>query len=313
MKKVLAIVLSLCLLVGLCSCSSAPIKVKKFDSEEEMQEHLQGVWYDDWSGECFFFDGDRAYLDENISRADYLQDQFDSIVKSQGIETLSKITPKDIVAEAEKEWFTSSTPYQLNPKKGTLTYTEDGIEYTLYIGEDILCGLDGEDEKTKISDTPSYTVPGLIEKFEEAHKNYKPTLETYRLTAAEYAEVLRNKYPSATVTLEGSKVNMNHGFKAVNYGLKADLLTVSDSKMTIGMETLVADALLVFGNAPDIPSAGELVDRFYAEGKTELHSTPTGSLYTTKTLVIDLDDAELEMHQDRRTNNDGFDIVSIRF
>ncbi len=315
MKKVLAIVLSLCLLAGLCSCSNTPIKVKKFSSEEEMKEHLQGVWYDDWSGECFFFDGDRAYLNENIDRADSLQDEFDSIVKSQGEDALSKITPKDIVAEAEKEWFTSSndTTCQLNPKKGTLTYMEDGIEYTLYIGEDTLCGLDGEDEKTKISDTPSYTVPGLIEKFEEAHKNYKPTLETYRLNAKEYAEALRNKYPFATVTLESGIVKMERGFVEVNYGLKPNLLTVSDRKMTTGLEALIADALLVFGNAPDVPSASELADRFYNKGKVELHTTPTGSLYTTKTLYVDLDDAEMEILQDRTANNDGFDIVTIQF
>jgi len=313
-KKVLSILLSLCLLAGLCSCSNTPIKVKKFSSEEEMKEHLQGVWYDDWSGECFFFDGDRAYLNENINRADSLQDEFDSIVKSQGEDALSKITPKDIVAEAEKEWFTSSndTSCQLNPKKGTLTYTEDGIEYTLYIGEDTLCGLDGEDEKTKISDTPSYTVPGLIEKFEEAHKNYKPTLETYRLTASEYAEVLRNKY-FAAVTQDGSTVHIKCGSKEINYDASKGRLAVGDPKMSTSMETLVADALLVFGDAPNVPSAGELVNRFHNEGKTELHTTPTGSLYTTKTLVIDLDDAEMEIHQDRRTNNDGFDIVTIRF
>lgn len=320
MKKVLAVLLSLCLLAGLCSCSNTPIKVKKFSSEEEMKEHLQGVWYDDWSGECFFFDGDRAYLHENINRADSMQDEFDSIVKSQGEDALSKITPKNIVAEAEKEWFTSSndTSCQLNPKKGTLIYTEDGIEYTLYIGEDTLCGLNGEDEKTKISDTPSYTVPGLIEKFEEAHKNYKPTLGTYRLTASEYAEVLRNQYPSATVTQDGGHVKMGRGFVEVNYGLKPDLLTVSDSKMTTGVEALIADALLVFGNAPDVPSAGELADRFYREGITETETKQIGSysiVANTKTLVVELDGVEIEMYQWRnyRNSSDGFDMVSVRF
>lgn len=336
MKKVVSFVLALCLLVGLCGCG-APIKVKKFSSEQEMQDYLQGVWYDDWSGDCFFFIDGKAYLNENISRADNFLNDLDNFVKQQGFDALSKTTAKDIVAEMEKEWLSDwGRSYQLNPTEGTLTYTEDGIEYILYIGEDQLCGLDGEDEKIKISDTPSFTVPGLIEAFEEVYAAYKPSLLALKRTPAEYGKALMELHPETKnyIAVEESAdmhfytdtgsnnynaglmwadsvlyVKRNNTSAKYTLMLSDDTLLIQDCMHCESWESLAADALALFGG--DILTPEELVTSFRNEGKSKTYEGTVSSttVYEYKT---EIDGVTFEMTESVSSNNNS-KMITLRF
>ena len=156
MKKVLAFVLSLCLLLGLTACGSAPIKVKKFADEMEMQDYLQGVWGNYDKSLLYFFDGAKLYLDESLE--DRVEQSFtnslESIVKEEGYEAITKLAVKEHLAELEKEWLSYGKTCEFDPKKGTVTYSFDGSEYIIYVGDGVIYSEYDCTEVEKISDTP---------------------------------------------------------------------------------------------------------------------------------------------------------------
>lgn len=307
MKKVVSFVLALCLLAGLCGCSDTPIKVKKFGSVEEMQSYVQGVW--DCYGDLYFIDGDQLYHEYSgvEGRIDYYTDSLNDIVKKQGADAVSQLTVKDQLAKIEKDWFTVGKTLQFNHNKGTITYEEDGMEQILYVGEGVLC-LDLAMEK--ISDTPSYTVPGLVEAFEEAHAEYKPSSDAFKLTPEKYAQALKELHPDAKsyplATSDGShaytdtglsqsgcftaalgwtdskayyisRANTDMPYRA-EYGADLDQVLVQSVGGFESWETMAADALAIFGGMPDIPTPEELATQFREKGETR---TETGTISST--------------------------------
>ncbi len=314
MKKVLALLLTLCMLIGLTACG-APIKVKKFESETEMQEYLNGAWSDYDGSYMIFFDGSQMYLDDDADHTHDFEDSLNTIVKEQGYESISAMDVKDYVAKLEKEWFdyATNTTCQFNPKKGTLTYTSDETEHTIYVGDGVICGLDGEDKMEKLSDTPSYTAAGLIEKFEDAYKNYKPKADDVMRSNEQYAEALIKLHPeiknyplaadkedfhlySDTGNADGDFDNgLMWSKNTVLYAKRSysedkyTLLLTKDSRLTITdtnhretWETLAADMLALFGGAPGFPTPEELVKEFQEKGETKTYQGAINSTTVTE-------------------------------
>ena len=297
MKKVLAFVLSLCLLLGLTACGGAPIKVKKFASETEMQDYLQGVWGNDEKTYLFFFDSGKLYLDENLgSRVEQsFTASLEDTVKKEGYEAITKLAIKDHLANLEKEWLSYGKTCEFNPKKGTITYQYDGSECVIYVGDGIIYSDYDCVEIQKISNTPSYACDELITPFEEALKNYVPEAKDVKLSNKQYAEALMELHPEMKnypLAIEENGFYLysdtGKGFNDYNDALMwSDTLvslikrakgtdtyevTLLESGLVIeaqseSWETLIADALALFGGVPGLPTPQELVAEFREKGK----------------------------------------------
>ena len=341
MKKILAVLLSLCLLLGLCSCSSAPIEVKKFASETEMQEYLQGIWIDTWSeDELIFFDNGIAVRWETVSgRLTDFQNTFDPLVKEQSYKVFLEMNVSDRIAELEKGWLSAEEEItcHFKPKKGELSIGD--ADYTVYVGDGILYDGSSGGEFEKLSDTPSYTVPGLIEKFEEAHKNYEPPLSLCKLTNEEYAKALMELHPETknfpvayeddnehifsdtgnsassggqydsilmwtdNTVLFSKRANSTDTYKVI---LSESSLLIQDTHHRESWETLIADALALFGDAPGLPTPQELVAEFREKGENYVLN-PSLFEYTTE-----IDGITFEMDEAFAANNNS-KLLILRF
>ena len=273
MKRIVSVLIVVCLLLGLCSCGGAPIEVKKFADETEMQEYLQGVWGNDDKTDLFFFDSGKLYLDENLgSRVEQsFTDSLEDTVKKEGYEAITKLAIKDHLANLEKEWLSYGKTCEFNPKKGTLTYQYDGSECVIYVGDGII--YDDYDcvEIEKISDTPSYACDELITPFEEAYNNFKPTTSMYRLTAEEYEEILKDLYPKAIISRDGSSVQLRQVTTDPYYtttleieydAAKGTLTATYTPHIRDYIYNLAHAAVLALGKAPNAPDSIELVEYF---------------------------------------------------
>lgn len=338
MKKVLAFVLSLCLLLGLTACG-APIEVKKFADEAEMREYLQGVWGNYDKTELYFFSGEKLYLDESLgSRIEYsFEDSLEDIVKEEGYAAVSVLAVKEHVAELEKEWLTYGKDYECNPKKGTLTYQYDGSECVIYVGDGILYDEYDYIKIEKISDTPSYAAPGLIEKFEEALKNYAPEAKDVKLSNKQYAAALMELHPEMknyplamendgfylySDTGKGGNNDYNaalmwsdnsvlltkraKGTDTYKVYLTESSLLIQDKHHRESWETLIADALALFGGVPGLPTPQELVAEFREKGENYILN-PSLFEYTTEIGGI-----TFEMDESFSANNNS-KLLILRF
>ena len=294
MKRIVSALLVLCLLLGLTACGE-PIKVKKFGSEEEMKEYVQGVWgYFD----RYFIDGDRLYHEyyEIESRVEGFEKSLTDVVKEQGAEALSQLSVKDHLAQIEKDWLSYGKTLQFDYKKSTMTYEEDGVEYVIYVGENVIY-LDMEMDK--MSDIPSYTAPELIGYFEDALKNFAPEAKDVMRTNEQYAKALMELHPeiknySVVKTNDETHFYTDTGSNNYNSGLmwtdnsvlyvkrsqstdKYTLMLTKDSTLSIqdthhleSWETLAADALALFPEVPGIPTPEELVAEFREKAEKEV-------------------------------------------
>lgn len=344
MKKVLAFVLSLCLLLGLTACGGAPIEVKKFASETEMQDYLQGVWGNYDKTQLIFFDGDQVYLDENLNnRIEYsFENSLEDIVKEEGYAALSNLAVKEHMSELEKEWFTDGKYYNhCNPKKGTITYQYDGAECVIYVGDGIIYSDYDCVEIEKISDTPSYTCDELITHFEEALKNYVPEAKDVKLSNKQYAEALmelhpeiknfplaieengfylysdtgkgNNDYNAALMWSDTTLVLTKRSKSADTYKvyLTDSSLMIQDKHHRESWETLIADALALFGGVPGLPTPQELVAEFREKGKTE---TYVGRVNTTTTFEYETEIGGITFEMDESFSaNNNSKLLILRF
>ncbi len=341
MKKVLAIVLSLCLLAGLCSCSSAPIEVKKFASETEMQEYLQGIWIDTWSeDELIFFDNGIAVRWETVSgRLTDFQNTFDPLVKEQSYKVFLEMNVSDRIAELEKGWLSAEEgkTCHFKPKKGELSIGD--ADYTVYVGDGILYDGSSGGEFEKFSDTPSYTCDELIGTFEDAHKNYEPPLSLCKLTNEEYAKALMELHPETknfpvayeddnehifsdtghsassggqydsilmwtdNTVLFSKRANSTDTYKVI---LSESSLLIQDKHHRESWETMIADALALFGGAPGLPTPQELIAEFREKGENYVLN-PSLFEYTTEIGGI-----KFEMDEAFAANNNS-KLLILRF
>lgn len=314
MKRMVSIVLVLCLLMGLCGCGE-PIKVKKFGSEEEMKEYVQGVWGNDIDEEVIFIIGDRINFG-NLVRVyvDKFEYALTDDVVEKGYEAATQIEVKDYVAELEEEWMSwGSKECEFDPKKGTITYKYDGAEQIIYVGEDEIYT---DTTIARLSDTPSYTCPELIGCFEDALENFAPEAEDVMRTNEQYAKALMELHPeiknySVVKTNDETHFYTDTGSNKYNYGLmwtdnsvlyvkrsqstdKYTLLLTKDSTLSIqdthhleSWETLAADALALFPEVPGIPTPEELVAEFREKAEKEVYHglQYTSTLYKYKTEI----------------------------
>jgi len=343
MKKVLAFVLSLCLLLGLTACGGAPIEVKKFADETEMREYLQGVWGNDDKTDLFFFDSGKLYLDENLgSRVEQsFTASLEDTVKKEGYEAITKLAIKDHLANLEKEWLSYGKTCEFNPKKGTLTYQYDGSECVIYVGDGIIYSDYDCVEIQKISNTPSYACDELITHFEEALKNYVPKAKDVKLSNKQYAEALMELHPEMKnyplameengfyLYSDTGKGNNNYnaalmwsdtmlvltkrskGEDKYTMSLTDSALIIQDRHHRESWETLAADALALFGDAPGLPTPQELVAEFREKGKTE---TFVGRVNTTTTFEYETEIGGItfEMSEGFSANNNS-KLLILRF
>ena len=318
MKKVLAVVLSLCMLIGLTACG-APIKVKKFSSEEEMKAYIQGVW--GYAFDLVFIDGEYLYHEYEGAdrRVEYFEDSLVDTVKEQGAEGVSQLVVKNYLAEVEKDWLTPGNgyPLQFNYKKGTITYGEDE---TIYVGEGFIYS---DVEMEKISDTPSYTCDELIGRFEEVYKNFKPTTSMYLLTAEEYEEKLQNLYPKANITRDGSSVNLLQVTTDPNYtttleieydAAKGTLTATYTPHIRDYIYNLAHAAVLALGKAPNAPDNIELVEYFdtnkVSNNENPDPNIPSWWIYRYEA-VMPVDDLEIKVSSFSDINSTSWYKITI--
>lgn len=295
MKRIVSVLVVVCLLLGLCSCG-APIEVKKFASETEMQDYLQGVWVDDWSGELIFFDNGIAFRWEALSdRLTHFENTFDSLIREQGYKAFSEINVSDHIGKLEKDWLPTDVGVtcQFKPNKGELSIGK--ADYKIYVGDGILHDGSSGGEFEKLSDTPSYTCDELITHFEEALKNYVPKAKDVKLSNKQYAEVLMELHPEIknfplAIEENGFYLYSDTGKGNNDYN---DALMWSDTLVSLTMrskstdkykvtllesglvidaqseswETMIADALALFGGVPGLPTPQELVAEFREKGE----------------------------------------------
>lgn len=302
MKKVLAVLLSLCLLAGLCSCSSAPIEVKKFASETEMQEYLQGAWKSttlDGNEEYnyIFFNGNQVYIygysDDLLTE---FKDSFVDRIEADGYEAFAALSVTDYVKELETNKLSDSADECVfKHKKGVAVFKD---KYKIYAGNDIIhyAGQDYE----KLSDIPTYEAAGITQLFIDAHADYVPPLSLCKLTNEEYAKALMELHPETknfpvayeddnehifsdtgnsasnggqynsilmwtdNTVLFSKRANSTDTYKVI---LSESSLLIQDTHHRESWETLIADALALFGGAPGLPTPQELIAEFREKGE----------------------------------------------
>lgn len=300
-----------------------------------MKAYVQGVW---GYGSLYFIDGDQLYYEYSGAegRVDSYNDSLADVVKEQGIEGVSKIVVKDHLAQIEKSWFSIGETLQFDHRKGTITYVQDGVEEIIYVGENVIFD---DSEIEKLSDTPSYTCDELIGTFEDAHKNYEPPLSLCKLTNEEYAKALMELHPETknfpvayeddnehifsdtghsassggqydsvlmwtdNTVVFSKRANSTDTYKVI---LSESSLLIQDKHHRESWETMIADALALFGGAPGLPTPQELIAEFREKGENYVLN-PSLFEYSTE-----IDGIKFEMDEAFAANNNS-KLLILRF
>lgn len=344
MKRIVSVLLVMCLLMGLCACG-APIETQKFGSEQELQNYLQGVWKSttlDGNDEhnYIIFKEDAVYIYAySDSYLTTFKDSFAERIETDGYKAFSELSVADYVREIEENQLSTENGYvcAFKHKSGFAVFKD---EYKIYAGNGIIhyAGQDYE----RLSNVPTYEAAGFTQQFVNAHKDYAPPFSLYKLTNEEYAKALMELHPEIknyplVDTEDGFTMYSDTGKKGDNNYDSAlmwtdstlvftkrvnstdkYLVNLSDSSLMVqdkhhreSWETLAADALALFGDAPGVPTPQELVTQFRENGKTE---TFQGLVNTTTTFKYktEIGGVTVEMSEAFETNNNS-KLLILRF
>ncbi|MEE1245333.1 MAG: hypothetical protein UHM16_06680 [Acutalibacteraceae bacterium] len=116
MKKIISIILSVCLLFLVAGCSSAI----KFDSQNEMVSHLKGIWaYED---NYYIISEDRIISTNDYSISSIMEDYFTAVIMDDKGDFSSLTAEETLIYVQDKLDGYQGETFYYNTKKGKIVF-----------------------------------------------------------------------------------------------------------------------------------------------------------------------------------------------
>ena len=195
MKKVLAAIIVLAVLVGITACGNSCFK-----SQEDMFAYLNGMWVvDDLDrNEYYIFQDGQVHQMEDWSFKHEMETYLDDTLKNTGLEALCRLDYKTVLATLRTEDILGN-PYsgiEINYQKGTIVLNKDESNEKHIIVNESSVGIKyAKEEDTtllkKISDEVDFTGAHFEDLFNDAKNNYTVSTTQFWTNTKEYGAMVK--------------------------------------------------------------------------------------------------------------------------
>ncbi len=237
MKKLRMLVVGcilMLLVLGMSACEPSPEPLPKFESEDAMRAHLNGMWAatSEYGTEYYIFQENAVYVIEYWEFGDIMEEYFADILDQYGLDTLICVDYQTVLEELGTEGILGEPQNNavMDPINGIVSLNRRHIATD---GETVRVKYESEDDGlilTKISETADFTGENFENLLEDIKKNYTIPASKFWVDTKEYAESIKDSV-------------MTYGWRLVSKDAESEVYSLDIPNQTgvfsVNMESLL--------------------------------------------------------------------------